>query len=260
MERAHREGILTAASLMVAGLAAEDAVRRARRLPSLAVGLHLVLVQGPAVLPPACLPGLVDASGRFPSDQFRLGLAYFFKPAARRQLADEIRAQFEAFAATGLRLDHVNAHKHMHLHPTVGRLVIAIGREFGLRAVRVPAEPPSVLSRCGKRPGTAARALLGWSRLLRNQVRRAGLASNDQCFGIAWTGHMSAERLLRLIPELPPGLSEIYSHPAAGSDPALTALMPDYEPEAEFAALLDPRVHAALDGNGVRLAAGYADA
>ena len=145
VERAHREGMLTSASLMVAGPAAEDAVRRARALPSLRVGLHLVVIEGPAVLPRARIPDLVDDRGWFPSDQLRLGLNYFFRPRVRAQLAAEIRAQFAAFAATGLTLDHADAHKHMHLHPTVGRMMIDIGREYGLRAVRVPAEPPGVL-------------------------------------------------------------------------------------------------------------------
>ena len=146
VERAHRDGILNAASLMVAGPAAADAVRRARALPSLRVGLHLVVIEGPAVLPVTVIPDLVDAAGQFPSDQFRLGVRYFFRPQVRRQLAAEIRAQFAAFAATGLTLDHANAHKHMHMHPTMGRLMIDIGRDFGLRAVRVPAEPPGVLA------------------------------------------------------------------------------------------------------------------
>ena len=140
IERAHRDGILTQASLMVAGPAAADAVRRARTMPSLRVGLHLVVIEGQAISPRVEIPGLVGADGWFPSDQVRLGMKYFFWPAARRQLAHEIRAQFVAFAATGLTLDHANAHKHMHLHPAVGRLMIDIGRGFGLRAVRVPAE------------------------------------------------------------------------------------------------------------------------
>ena len=81
----------------------------------------------------------------------RLGLRFFFRPRVTAQLAAEIRAQFAAFAATGLPLDHVNAHKHLHLHPTVGRMMIDIGREYGLRAVRVPAEPPEY-SRLAKNP------------------------------------------------------------------------------------------------------------
>src|SRR5580704_16836585 len=110
VELAHREGALTHASLMVAGPAAADAVRRARALPGLRVGLHLVVIEGPAVLPPAEIPDLVDAAGQFPSSQLQLGLNYFFHPSIRRQLRAEIRAQYAAFAATGLTLDQANAH------------------------------------------------------------------------------------------------------------------------------------------------------
>ena len=246
IERAHREGVLTHASLMVAGAAADDAVRRARRLPGLQVGLHLVVVEGPAVLPAADIPALVDSRGWFPSDQVRLGIRYCFLPHVRRQLAVEIRAQFAAFAATGLALAHADAHKHMHLHPTVGRLMLRIGRDFGLPRIRVPAEPPRVLHACGPRPGPGAHAMHAWSRLLRRQARAAGVGSDDAVFGIAWSGHMTAPRVRRLLGNLPGGDCELYFHPAARRDALLDALMPDYEHEAELAALLDPAVRALL--------------
>lgn len=244
VEQACREGILTTASLMVAGPAAADAVRRARRLPKLRVGLHLVVIEGPAVGP---APGLVDADGQFSSDQLRLGINYFFRPAIRRQLAAEIRAQFAAFAATGLRLDHANAHKHMHLHPIVGRLMLEAGREHGLPAVRVPAEPPAPILACGAAQGIGNRALYAGTRLLRAQARRAGVRTNDHAFGIAWSGHMTSDRIICLAAHLPPGLSEMYFHPASHRDPLLTRLMPDYEHEAELAALLNPAVRTAFD-------------
>lgn len=238
VERAHRDGALTSASLMVGGAAAADAVRRAKTLPNLRVGLHLVVIEGPAVLPQAEIPDLVDAKGQFPSDQLRLGLNYFFRPGVRRQLAAEIRAQFTAFAATGLRLDHADAHKHMHLHPTVGRLLIDIGRDFGLPAIRVPAEPPAVLAACGTRVGLGDRVLYAWTALLRRQARAAGLATNDHCFGLAWSGHMTTDRVQRLLRALPEGRSEIYFHPATIKDATLQRLMPEYEHVAELEALL----------------------
>jgi hopanoid biosynthesis associated protein HpnK len=238
VERAHRAGALQAASLMVAAPAAADAVRRAHALPNLRVGLHLVVIEGPAILPPSEIPDLVDADGQFPADQLRLGINYFARPRIRRQLAAEIRAQFAAFAGTGLKLAHADAHKHMHLHPTVGRLMLDIGREFGLDRVRVPAEPPAVLARCGTSVGVGAHALYQWSRLLRHQVRAAGMTTTDHCFGLAWSGHMTPDRLHRLLTELPDGDSEIYFHPATGRDATLRRLMPDYEHEAELAALL----------------------
>jgi predicted glycoside hydrolase/deacetylase ChbG (UPF0249 family) len=150
-----------------------------------------------------------------------------------------VRAQFSAFAATGLTLHHADAHKHMHLHPTVGRLMLEIGREFGLSRVRVPAEPPAVLARCGTRVGVGAHALYHWTHVLRRQVRAAGMTTTDHCFGMAWSGHMTMERVRRLMRELPDGESEVYFHPAVARDAALRRLMPDYEHEAELAALLE---------------------
>ena len=231
---------------MVAGDAAADAIRRAQAMPCLRVGLHLVVIEGPAVLPPADIAALVDGDGHFPSDQLGLGFRYAFSRTMRRQLAKEIEAQYRAFAASGLPLDHANAHKHMHLHPVVGRLLIGAGLDHNLRALRIPAEPAAVIARLGVRQGPGARALLGWTRMLRRQARRAGLLTNDHAFGIAWSGGMTEARLLRLIPALPPGLSEIYFHPAARRDPLLDRLMPAYDHEGEMAALLSPAVAAAL--------------
>jgi hopanoid biosynthesis associated protein HpnK len=250
IERAHRDGILQAASLMVAAPAAADAVRRARANPSLRVGLHLVVIEGPAALPCADIPDLVDASGQFPSDQLALGLNYFFRPRVRRQLQAEIRAQFAAFAATGLTLDHANAHKHMHLHPTVGAMMLRAGADNGLRRIRVPAEPPQVIARCGTAPTIGDRLLYCWTGLLRRQARAAGIATNDHCFGLAWSGHMTADRIRCLLPNLPDGDSEIYFHPAARRDAVLDRLMPTYEHTAELAALLDRTLPGGAVPNG----------
>ena len=138
VERAHREGILTAASLMVAEPHAADAVARARTMPGLGIGLHLTLVEGSAVLPRAAIPDLIGADGRLRTDLASYGATIFFRPSVRRQVAAEIEAQFRAFAATGLPLHHVDAHKHFHLHPTIAGLLLEIGPRFGMRRLRVP--------------------------------------------------------------------------------------------------------------------------
>jgi hopanoid biosynthesis associated protein HpnK len=251
VELAHRQGLLSTASLMVAAPAADDAVRRAQTMPGLQVGLHVVVIEGPAVLPHSEIPLLVDADGQFPNDQFGLGVRYFFRPAVRRQLRREIAAQYDAFAKTGLRLDHANAHKHMHMHPIVGRMVIDEGLRHGLPAMRIPAEPPRVMAACGTPATLGAWAMWAGTGFLRRQARRAGLRVNDHVFGLAWSGHVTADRVTALAEHLPPGLSELYFHPATRSDPALRALMPDYEHAAELTALTDPAVRTALDAAGV---------
>jgi chitin disaccharide deacetylase len=258
VEIAHREGILSTASLMVAAPAAADAVERAQRLPELRVGLHLVLVDGSAVLPPRDIAGLVGPDGRFDGNQARAGFRYFFAPGMRRKLTAEIRAQFEAFRATGLKLDHVNAHKHMHLHPTVARLVVGVGRDYGMRAVRLPAEPAAVLRRAfpGERHRRVAYAPA--VAVLRHRLHRAGVARNDHVFGIAWSGGMTERRLLGLLPHLPPGVSDLYCHPATQVTAELAADMPGYRHADELAALVSPVVRRRIDELGIRLI-GYRD-
>lgn len=256
VEQAHREGILTAASLMVGAPAAADAVERARRLPALGVGLHVVLVQGRPVLPPECVPDLVGADGAFTDRLVRAGFSWFFRPRVRRQLAAEIRAQYEAFRATGLPLDHVNAHNHMHLHPTLQALILEAGREHGLRAVRVPYEPPLASFRAAgsglaRRCLTAA-GLAPWVALLRRRLRRAGLKSNRCVFGLHDSGNMDADLVVRLAGELPAGVTEIYFHPATRRCPELERQMPAYRHQAELAALTSPGVGAALAAAGAR--------
>ncbi len=232
VERAHREGVLTAASLMVAGDAAADAIRRARAMPGLRVGLHLVLVDGPVMLPDGLGPGRV-----LPNEQVRLAFRQLLRPRALRR---EVAAQFRAFAASGLVLDHANAHKHMHMHPLVARAMLAEGRQHGLRAVRVPQEPGANL----------------WCGLLRRQVRAAGLATPDTVWGLRDTGHMDLQHALAIARRLGPGLNEIYFHPATDRDALLTALMPDYDHAGELAALLSPALREAL---GSARRGGYLD-
>ncbi|MDR3416757.1 MAG: hopanoid biosynthesis-associated protein HpnK [Nevskia sp.] len=239
VELAHRNGVLTAASLMVGAPAAADAVERARRLPGLRVGLHLVLADGPAVLPRERIPALVDGAGRFGDAMARDGFRFFFLPWVRRQLEAEVRAQFETYAATGLALDHVNAHKHFHLHPTVLSLILRIGRDYGLRAVRLPAEArtPALL-----RP---------WLQLLRRRLDAAGVAYNDTVVGIAHSGGMDEGVMLAALERLPAGVTEIYLHPATVSGSAIAPSMPDYRHADELAALLSPRVRAAVERLGL---------
>jgi len=236
VERSHLHGVLSQASLMVAAPAAEDAILRAHKLPLLKTGLHLVLVDGDSVLGHKKLPHITGPDGRFSSNQLALGIKYFFSPAARRELRAEIDAQFAAYAASGLVLHHADAHKHMHLHPTVARLMIAIGKTYGLRRIRIPAEPPGVMKRCGERPGVSDYALYAWTRILKIQAR--GLAHHDHVFGLQWSGHMTLPRVQNLLRHLPPGSAEIYFHPATYSDAALAALMPGYEHAAELHTLL----------------------
>ncbi|MDR3518788.1 MAG: hopanoid biosynthesis-associated protein HpnK [Azospirillaceae bacterium] len=256
VEQAHRDGILTSTSLMVGGPAAADAVARARRLPTLRVGLHLALVDAIPLLPPPEIAGLVGCDGEFRRDQGAAGVDFYLRPSVRAQLRREIAAQFAAFARTGLTLDHVNAHKHMHVHPTVARLIIEIGRDYRLRSVRLPSEPAPIIRALDPAdpPGWAVRLWQPWVGFLRRRLRAAGLRTNDRVFGLHWSGRMTGERLLGLLPRLPAtGLTEIYFHPAAERTADLARRMPDYRHVEELVGLLDPRVRAQVAALGIHL-------
>jgi chitin disaccharide deacetylase len=238
---------------MVAGPAAADAAARAHRLPDLRVGLHLDIVEGSSVLPRDEIRSVIRRDGRFDRNMARAGIRFCFLPQVRRQLAEEIRAQFEAFRATGLCLDHVNAHKHMHVHPTVARLIIEIGRDYGVRAVRVPAEPVQVLRHAIPDEPISMPLYWPWLNSLRRRLQAAGLFVNDHLFGLAWSGRMVEDRLLRLVPHLPDGVSEIYLHPASKRSPALAAATPGYRHREELAALLSPALKSLVGELGIRL-------
>lgn len=256
IEEAHRHGILTTASLMVGAAAAQDAVDRAQRLPTLRVGLHVVLVEGRPVLPPSHVPYLVDRQGKFSSHLVRAGCNFFFRPGVRRQLEAEVRAQFEAFRRTGLQLDHVNAHNHMHLHPTILALLLRIGKEFGLRAIRLPHEPllPSWRAAGGQflSRGLAWAALAPWTRLLKLRIRMSGVRTNDFVFGLHDSGHLTGRLVEGFLRHLPSGVTEMYFHPATRRCPEIDETMPDYEHERELAALMSEDVRQLLAARGIQ--------
>lgn len=249
VEQAHREGILTVTSLMVTGAAALDAVARARENPTLGVGLHIALAETPPALPPEQIPDLVDESGTFRIESLPVALALVGKASVRRQLEAEIEAQFALFEATGLPLDHVNSHKHMHLHPVIAACLLKVGKRHGMARVRSPVEPRAVLAQF-----EAARGLhiaKPFAQSVQRRMRRGGMIVPDHTFGLAWSGAMHAERLRGVLAHLPQGVSEIYLHPATGPYP-LSA--PSYQYEAELAALLDPQARAIVEREGIVLA------
>ena len=248
--RAHTEGILTSASLMPGGDFFADAVQGARSLPTLRVGLHLTLVEGRPVSPPELVPDLMDSNGEFSTRLARAGFRFFFLPGIRRQLETEIRAQFEAFAQTGLSLDHADAHNHMHLHPTVLGLMLKTGKEYGLRAVRLPKEPPLRSWRAaGREIGTrftSAFFLAPWMLHMKRTLRRAGCKCNDYLFGMTDSGAMTEPLLQKIIRNLPEGVTELCCHPAVRRSPEIDRAMPLYRHEDEFRALTSDRLRRTL--------------
>ncbi len=221
----------------------QDAVSRAKQLPKLGVGLHIVVVRGNTILPADQL-SVIAPQGLFDSNLVRAGFRYFFSPKARKQLRAEIHAQFMAFRETGLPLDHVNAHNHMHLHPTVLSIILECAKEFAVTAIRLPAEKDRTLG---------AILLSPWIALMRWRLRRAGIRYNDQIVGITETGTLDQTRLLSALSALPEGVTEIFSHPATGQWQNIDPAAADFKFKQEFKALISPDVRAAVENSDITL-------
>jgi hopanoid biosynthesis associated protein HpnK len=243
--RAHRDGILTSASLMVNEPACDEAVKLAKENPKLGVGLHITLLMGHSALVPVKIPGLVNDCGEFSNSPVSAGMKYFFNPCLREQLRAEIRAQFEKFRATGLPLDHVNGHLHFHLHPVVFKILMEDSDTLGIRHLRLTRDCFSRSRRTSHghllyRISHAAIFEMLSSRVRRpleqKKIRHAQIA-----FGLLQNARVDEEYILKLLPELPPGDSELYSHPSLG------------EFKHEFDALVSPRVRKLVNKLGIEL-------
>lgn len=243
--RGHREGILTSASLMVNESAAAEAVALARENPGLGVGLHLTLAGGRSALPCERIPGLADVRGAFRSSPFAAGWRYFFERSLRSQLRDELGAQFERFHTTGLRLDHVNAHLHFHLHPVVCDVLMENASKWGVTRMRLTRDPLGLNARLasGRWIYRATHAVVfRWlSRRAAPAFARANVRHTKAVFGLLQDGRVEEQFLLRLLPALPEGDSELYSHPCADQFPA------------ELEALISPRVRELVQRLGLQL-------
>jgi chitin disaccharide deacetylase len=243
--RGHREGILTSASLMMNEPGFEEAVELARQNPRLGVGLHLTLLCGHSTLPAAQIPGLVNGRGEFGSQPARVGLRYFCHRRLRAQLKAEILAQFEKFRSTGLPLDHVDSHHHLHAHPVVFRILIEAAELLGITHLRLTSEPFGVHARValGYRWRRLSHGMIYWMLAgpARRILRRLDIKHTDAVFGLLQDARVDEPYLERLLPVLPRGVSEIYSHPS------LDAF------KHEMEALISPRIRALVEKLGIRL-------
>jgi hopanoid biosynthesis associated protein HpnK len=251
--RAHRHGVLTSTSLMVTGNAVDEALDMAREAPALAVGLHVVVAGGQAALPPDHIPHIVDHDGIFPAEPWRAGLWYSFSRAAQAELAAELEAQFERFAATGLPLSHVDSHMHIHVHPTVFRLLLPLAEKYGARGLRLPRDDFwTSVSYSRQRAGLKAlwATVFGiLSRRCANNLDGHSLKVAHRVYGLMQTGQMREDYVLRLLGQLQAPTAEIYFHPSTQAEDGAYGPNP-----SDLATLLSPAVRSVLQERGLCLA------
>jgi predicted glycoside hydrolase/deacetylase ChbG (UPF0249 family) len=236
---AHRNGILTATTLMANGNAFEDAVQLAADNPTLDIGCHLVLVQGRSVL---------DPSRTLPRN-----IKEFLRALARREVPvyEEISAQVRKIIASGIRPSHLDTHKHTHLLPPVLEAVARAAREFDIAWVRRPFD----FGTDAKAEWTKRAVAMGM-RLMRPQFASAlnGLRTTDHFGGFQITGTLNEDSLAQTLERLPAGLTEFMCHPGKlGPELRGAETRLKESRELELAALLSPGARSVLQRRGIEL-------
>jgi predicted glycoside hydrolase/deacetylase ChbG (UPF0249 family) len=204
---AHQLGVLTSASVFANAPATADAIRRAHTHPSLGIGAHLALVDGTPLLPARSVPTLVTGDGRFRHSWRPFIVACLQGQVSLAEVERELTAQIERVRDQGVRLTHLDTHKHVHLYPPLFAIVARLAARFAIPVVRVPYEPGSWLNA----------ALWAWAR--RNDRTAAALGVRTPHFlGRLDTGVLSRDALRRLVPAIGPGVTELMLHPGYVDD------------------------------------------
>lgn len=221
---AHRDGIVSSATLMASGPAFDDAVGVGLSLPRLSVGCHVVLVDGAPVGPPSALDTLVAIRSAEP-DNFYTSLSAFAARATLggfdpEQLVEEITAQIRKLQAAGIRVTHLDSHKHTHIFPSILAAMLRAARICGVRAIRSPFVPMKAIMAqqfAGKRTllkrYSQVRILNTFARPFRRQLERSGLRAPDGIIGVIETGLLDFALLRQALTNLPEGTWELVSHP-----------------------------------------------
>lgn len=268
MAIAFSDGVLTSASMMATGPAFAHAIKHVvEPNPGLGVGLHLSLTSGTSVLPADDIPLLVDHEGRFRRGFFSLwSMLVRRQDEARCQIDRELAAQFARFRAAGLRPDHIDSHRHVHMIPAIFVIVARLARQHECPVIRIPDERLlpfkawMVPSRWRQHVANLPKkVLLNWlASTVRHEEDRVNCAEHTR--GVLGSGSMNRRSILKAISNLSAGVTEIITHPADNGVRELRTVVgadrrfwQSPARQSELQALLDPVVRDAVVSDGIRL-------
>ena len=261
---AHRNGIVTSASLLANGAAFASGVEIARTTPGLGVGVHLNLSDGEPVADRELVTTLLNDRGELENRPETLLLRLARRSVSLNEIEQEWEAQIEKVRGVGIDPTHLDGHRHVQMLPGLFEIVLRLAKRHGVAAVRISHEESSLraaLSAGAKQKGTVvmkqgvqARGLKLLAPDAREQAERAGLATVDYFCGIAQTGELTREGVLRLLEILPEGTTELMCHPGyVDADLAKSATRLQASRQTEVAILTDTHIRNLVASQGIRL-------
>ena len=245
---AHRRGIVTSTSVLANGRVLTDFVPHLLDTPTLGLGAHLAVVgEDPPVLSAAEIPSLVGRDGHFALTW----KAFLARALTGRVDPDHVRLEFTAqldrLLGFGLPIAHLDAHQHLQLWPSIAKILLTLGTQSRIGAIRVPRARPTTIT------GVGVSAL---ARRLAHQADELNICYTQDSVGIATAGHIDGrvldEFLARTAQHRPTSI-ELTVHPGRADDPDRARYRWGYEWEQELAALTAPGVKAAVERAGLRL-------
>lgn len=253
--RGFTSGFITSTTIMANGKAFEHAVTLANAHPQLGIGVHLTLVGEKPVCQPDIVTSLVDKQGCLAPQYPEFLLGYMRGRIHLSDIRRELTAQVQKVADSGIHITHLDSHQHMHIVPGIINITIDIAKEFGIKSVRIPAEPYFFL---GGYPGTPMRViarcgLTCLAQLARKKFRKGELAMPQNFFGMLAGGNMREEFLLNIIDTLPDGISEIMMHPGTNNEELNNSYSWNYHGQEELAAVTSDNLRRRLTDKKITL-------
>jgi len=261
---AHRNGIVTSASLLANGAAFASGVELARTTSALGVGVHLNLSDGEPVAERELVSTLLNDRGELEGKPESLLLKLARRSVLLEEVEREWDAQIQKVRDIGIEPTHLDGHRHVQMLPGLFEIALRLAKRHGIAAVRISHEESSLraaLSSGAKQKGTVvmkqgvqARGLKLLARDAREQAERAGIAAADYFCGIAQTGELTREGVLRLLEILPEGTTELMCHPGyADADLAKSATRLQASRQAELEILTNTQIRNLVASQGIRL-------
>ena len=261
---AHRNGIVTSASLLANGAAFDSGLTLARSTPGLGVGVHLNLTDGAPVAPRELVASLLNEAAEFEGGPEALLLRIAKRDVALTEVEQEWEAQIEKVFEAGIQPTHLDGHKHVHMLPGLLEIALRLAKRHNIAAMRVAHEESSLRAALSAgdelhatvvlKQGVQARGLKLLARDAREQAERAGISTSDYFCGIAQTGEMTKEGVARLLRSLPDGTTELMCHPGyADQDLQNTATRLQESRQTELEILTDVEIRNLVASQGIRL-------
>jgi chitin disaccharide deacetylase len=261
---AHRQGLVTSASLLANGKAFESGVAVAESNPELGIGVHLNLSNGAPVAPAAEVPSLLSVAREFDGGPENLILRIVSGSLELQHVEREWDAQIQKIREAGITPSHLDGHKHVHMLPGLFEIALRLAKKQRIRAIRISHESSKLRALLGSgggekrsvvwKQGLQARGLKLLAGDAREMADRAGLVTTDYFCGIAQTGVMTREGIEALLKKLPDGTTELMCHPGYADDDLRESHTRLQESrESELAILTDPRVRKLVATEGIRL-------